>query len=201
MATAVYEITPQDGWVQVTSGSTKLVKIRQYPLTHPILITSGSSDPVLNGSNASGTITFADQVAEDDTVTIGTTTFTFTATPTEDTDVEIGTDAEGSLDNLLAAISSQASGVVVANKTSPAVITLNAVATGSDGNDVVLTTTATNLTVSGSGTLSGGADATQGYRSDCWEFWSDVETSDNFYVRVITPAADSPLQVHVFTLS
>jgi hypothetical protein len=56
------------------------------------------------GLNASGAIKFADNPAENETVTIGTTTFTFKATPVGENQVDIGIDLSTSIDNLIAAV-------------------------------------------------------------------------------------------------
>lgn len=45
MATANFNIQPDDGWVAVTSAGVNFIKIRQYPKTQPFYVTTGSSTP------------------------------------------------------------------------------------------------------------------------------------------------------------
>ena len=45
MATANFNIQPNDGWVAVTPGAVNYVLIKQYPVSHPIYVTSAASPP------------------------------------------------------------------------------------------------------------------------------------------------------------
>lgn len=45
MATANFKVKPEDGWVAVTDAGVDFIKIRQYPLTQPIFVTTGSTTP------------------------------------------------------------------------------------------------------------------------------------------------------------
>ena len=47
MATANFNIQPDDGWVAVTAAGVNFIKIRQYPKSQPFYITTGSSTPAL----------------------------------------------------------------------------------------------------------------------------------------------------------
>jgi hypothetical protein len=56
------------------------------------------------GTAPTGTLTLSANASADDTVTIDTTVYTFKAAPAAAFEVDIGADAEGSIDNLVAAI-------------------------------------------------------------------------------------------------
>lgn len=191
MATANFNINAEDGWVAVTPEGVAFVRIRSNTPKHAFYVTDASETPPITTSGsvqATGTITFSGQPTDADTITIGASTFNFVDTVVDpDTDVEIGADAEETLDNLLALITSEIA-TVTAVKTSTTVITLTAVATGAAGNSVVLTEAADNVGVSGAGTLTGGADgvpAVIGYKQQCDDgFWCDVEVTGAYYVRV-----------------
>lgn len=47
MATANFNIQPNDGWVEVTSAGVDFIRIRQYPKSQPFYVTTGSSTPAL----------------------------------------------------------------------------------------------------------------------------------------------------------
>ena len=75
--------------------------------TGPIV---GFQGYVSNNLTFTGTLTISDQVSESDTVTINGVVFTFNATPSGAGSVDIGGDAQGSLDNLILAINGGAVG-------------------------------------------------------------------------------------------
>jgi hypothetical protein len=121
-------------------------------------------------TRATGTITQSGQPANNDTITVGGTTYTFkTALTPAANEVFIGATAAATLANLAAAIGGF--GVVNTNygtgtvphqtiqvtANSGTVLTLTAYVGGTGGNALVLTESATNYVVSGSGTLSGGS--------------------------------------------
>lgn len=198
MATANFYVEPQDGWVAVASD-VAFIRISQFPHRHAFWVTTDSQAPS-TGSAATGTITFSGQPTAADTITVGSSVFTFVeTTPAGDDEVEIGADAEETLDNLLAAITALAGDTVTATKSGTTIIDLAAVEQGPDGNSIVLTESADNVTVSGSGTLEGGSDPVLGFMVDCEEeFWCDVPISDTVYVRTTNPTPDSPLRIDVF---
>lgn len=45
MATANFNIQPEDGWVAVTAADVKFIKIAQYPRTQPFYVTLAASPP------------------------------------------------------------------------------------------------------------------------------------------------------------
>ena len=114
---------------------------------------------------ASGSLTFAGNVSADDTVTIGAKTYTFKASPASENDVDIGTTATQSAINLLRAVNEGTNGGSYHADTtintegyasrSDLVLTITARKYGPEGNDVALSTTASNITASAA-YLSGG---------------------------------------------
>lgn len=81
------------------------------------VLKNGYAGPILgyktrlsNNMKANVTLTISQQVSESDTVTIAGVTFTFNATPSGAGSVDIGSDAQGSLDNLIVAINGGAVG-------------------------------------------------------------------------------------------
>lgn len=127
---------------------------------------SGAPVDAVANTQASGTVTVADnaKVAAADTLTVGATVLTFVAngaTP-GDGEVEVGSDAGGTRDNILAALGDAEDVTVEASST--AAITVTAVAAGTAGNDIGLAVTldeAGGITVSGA-KLSGGVDQVLG---------------------------------------
>lgn len=128
--------------------------------SHAQTLTLNGSQYVFNaGSPATGTITLSGLPLANDTFVIGTQTFTFKASRAGTGDVAIGADAPTTAANILTAISADIPSVVTVTVASN-VVTVVSVVRGTAGNSIVLTKNATNVTVSGSGTLSGGAVAT-----------------------------------------
>lgn len=76
MATANFQVQPEDGWVTVASN-VDFIRIRQYPKTQPFYVTTGSSAPSLSGTYATGTLTFTGEPNDGGTVTVGDITYTF----------------------------------------------------------------------------------------------------------------------------
>ena len=119
---------------------------------------------------ATGTFELTGLPSAAETVVIGSDTYTFVAALAAAYDVLIGVDAEETIDNLIAAVNQDAgAGVIygtgtVANADAdatalPGAITkITAILPGTAGNSIVFTTTVTNSTISGSGTLAGGTD-------------------------------------------
>jgi hypothetical protein len=121
---------------------------------------------------ATGTLTLVANPSDGDTVTIGARTYTFQDTLTNVAgNVQIDTDADGTLDNLIAAINFSSGGgsaYAAATTVHPTVtaaagagdtMTVTAKATGTGGNAIVTTETFTNSgNVFGAATLTGGAN-------------------------------------------
>ena len=119
---------------------------------------------------ATGTFELTGLPSAAETVVIGSDTYTFVAALSTAYDVLIGVDAEETIDNLIAAVNQDAgAGVIYGTGTvanadgaaiaQPGAITkIEAVVPGTTGNSIVFTTTVTNSTISGSGTLAGGTD-------------------------------------------
>jgi flagellar hook protein FlgE len=123
---------------------------------------------------ATGTLTVTGNAANNETVTIGTTTYTFVTAlstgPTVPDQVLIGLTAADTLANLAAAVNGGAgigttysTGTVadasVTATASATTLSLSASAPGSTGNSIAATTTMANGTF-GAATLTGGTDAT-----------------------------------------
>lgn len=45
MATANFDIQPDNGWVAVTAAGVDFIKIRQYPTSQPFYVTTGATTP------------------------------------------------------------------------------------------------------------------------------------------------------------
>lgn len=133
---------------------------------------SGGALPVgLGGIAATGTLTFAANPTANDTCVIGGVTYTFVAEPAVANDIDIGGNASGSLDNLIAAITAGAgegtaygTGTVVHPTVTAAAgagdtMTLAAKTEGVAGNAIATTETFTNAgNVFAAATLTGGQD-------------------------------------------
>jgi hypothetical protein len=115
---------------------------------------------------ATGTFTFTAVGTAADTFDVGTITFTLvTGTPATATEVEIGATLTETRDNALAAIQANSPSVgapIVATSvsTDEILITADSTVPGVAGNAIVLTEASTAMTVTGSGTLTGGVDGT-----------------------------------------
>ncbi len=191
MATANFSINAEDGWVAVTAAATNFIRIRSNTPNHAFFVASAAALPANTTSGAvaaTGRITFSGQPSNADTITIGTKTFNFLSVVVDPTtDVLIGADAEETLDNLLALITSQVANVTGV-KSGTTIINLTAVTPGTAGNSIVLTESATNVVVNGAGTLTGGAagvPAVIGYKVQCDEgFMVNVANTEKYYVRI-----------------
>ena len=134
----------------------------------PAQIAVGRINPIA-GVAATGTITFAAQPEDGNTVTIGTQTYRFKDTMAQANDVKIGADLETTIENLDAAVDlSGTEGVEyytgtagVTNVTgtpSSTELDLAYDSVGTAGNAIALAKVGTNITVSGT-TLTGGIAA------------------------------------------
>lgn len=104
---------------------------------------------------ATGTISFADNPTEGDTITINDVEYTFTETPTEDTDIEIGSTLDETLENAAEVINGNDDDVTVVADTDDDELVITATDPGEAGNDITLD--ASDDTVSND-TLEGGTD-------------------------------------------
>lgn len=201
MATANFSIKPEDGWVAITSGTVAFIRVNRYPASMPFYITSGSSAPSANDLPATGSITITGLPVADETVTIGANVYTFKASAASAFQVTIGGTGQITLDNLLAKITANET-LVTGVKSGTTIINLTAVSTGTAGNAIVLTESATNIVVSGSGTLAGGTATTRGFLvEDNDDFMVNVSTTNVYYARTTNPRGDTnPLRIDVFTL-
>lgn len=131
-----------------------------------------SFETALTEVKASGTITSNNtNVSDGDVITLGSTTYRFKTIMLAINDVQIGASADASLQSLIYAINGAGTAGTdyftgtVANTSASAgtlsahAFTVTALTVGTAGNSIVLTKTATTITVSGSGTLSGGVNS------------------------------------------
>jgi hypothetical protein len=154
------------GWLSRAPLSIPLQESRQMAY---LLRLIGSE--VFKTEFASGTITFTANTDDQDTLTLGVRTYTFKATPAAAYDVQIGSTKEDTAENLAAAINDDESvtDAYFANTirspeasaaVSGAVITITALARGTAGNAIAMSTTsphhdANSLTINTGGIESG----------------------------------------------
>lgn len=204
--TVDFLIRPEDGWVLVASDpSSVIVRPAEY---HPwwVAVTDGVAPPSEAAVKAAGSVVFAGQPSDTETVTIGSITYTFVSALAVANDVLIGADAAATRNNLVAAINGAAGvGVTygtgtVANadvtaQASGADAALAAAAAGPDGNDLAISEAATNVTVTG---FAGGAwpieglaygRGSDGLRED---FRVDTTIAGDVYIRIKNAPASSP---------
>jgi flagellar hook-associated protein 1 FlgK len=122
----------------------------------------------VNTTQATGTITFAGQPSDLDTIDINGVTYTFvTGTPATSTEVKIGTSTGVTISNLAAALNISINPLVSVATYAAGASTLSVTfdTGGTDGNAFTLAESATNVTVSGAN-LTGGAAATGNFELD-----------------------------------
>lgn len=112
-----------------------------------------------SGKKATGTITLTGLSVADEVFAVGAQTFTWKATRSGTGEVTIGATAAESCTNIITAVNNDTANVVP-TQGSGTTVTITAAVAGTAGNSLALTESSTNLTVSGSGTLSGGEDLT-----------------------------------------
>lgn len=122
------------------------------------------------GRRADGTVKFAGLPVDADTITIGRKTYRFVATLAQENDVLIGATAALTAEALLDALNADTGDSTVHEDTlknyeviatrADAVLTIEAVQYGENGNSIALSESATNVTVlPAGGFLTGGVDA------------------------------------------
>jgi len=112
------------------------------------------------GTAATGSITFTGLPSVDETIVVRGVTYTFKDSAASATQITIGATKEAAATNTAAKIS--ANDANVHTFASNGVVILTATTRGTAGNAYTLTESATNLTVSGSGTFAGGAAQVSG---------------------------------------
>ena len=113
------------------------------------------------GTAATGSITFTGLSLADETVVVNGETYTFKASAGSATEITIGATAAITAANTAAKIAANDSDVHAYGSTNGMVV-LTATTRGTAGNDYTLTESATNTTVSGAGTFTGGAAQANG---------------------------------------
>lgn len=127
----------------------------------------GETVTIWDGSDATfadGTIEFTDNPSDGDSVTIDDTEYEFddNASITGDVLVEIGSSAADTMQNLIAAIQANQPGVVTVEDISSSnpEIRVTSVQPGLQGNTLVFEASGAEITISGSGFLTGGSNGT-----------------------------------------
>lgn len=110
---------------------------------------------------ASGTVTFSTAApSEGDTVTVNGVEFTFSDTPGANVISPLPTTIGDAATALAAEVNALSTVLGVTATVATAVVTIRAVAAGTDGNDITLAKEGTNIAVSGA-TLAGGTNLTE----------------------------------------
>lgn len=135
-----------------------------------------SADPdSIMGASATGTLTFTGQPTDGQWINIGGVVYTFKTVPTAAYQVDIGADASGSLDNLIAAINAGAgsgtaygAGTIACPLVTAAAgvgdtMVVTAIRPGALGNTIRVTDGMEANAAWGSATLTGGATQAAGY--------------------------------------
>lgn len=199
MATQNYFIKAEDGWVKVAEDC-DFLRIVSVPKSGGFYFFHSASAPPVNSTQATGTITLSSTGPVDtDTFVVNDITYTFVTSASLATDVEIGGDNDETAANIASVVTANDTLNVAAVAVGP-VVTVSAVEPGTDGNAITLTENATNVAVSGSGTLAGAVDLAIGNLVNCGELFVDVPIPDNIYARVDTTLPDRPLRLDVFTI-
>lgn len=145
--------------VTIADGDTLAIDDRTYTFVD-----------ALTEVKASGVLTLTENAADDNTVTIGATVYRFKNTPAQAFDVDIGVDASGSIDNLIAAINAgPGSGTayfagttahpdVVAATGGGDTMNVTAKVPGVAGNSIATTDTLAGTSAFGAATLASGVD-------------------------------------------
>lgn len=159
VATVDFYIGPEDGWVQVAANPASF-KIKP-DVAHPWWVCVSPATPAALVA-ATGVLTFSGNAATTETVTIGGVVYTFKTSPAVANEVAVGGSTSISIDNLVAAINSGATGgvphpTVRAVKTSTTVITITAITAGAAGNAIATTETLGSGSW-GAATMTGGTD-------------------------------------------
>jgi hypothetical protein len=121
-----------------------------------INLDNGTATGDVTGVKATGTVTFTGLPVADETITVNAIVYTFKASASTATQITIGADATATASNAASKIEANDAAVDASNVAG--VLTITAAATGEYGNAITLTEAATNTSVSGSGTLTGGID-------------------------------------------
>lgn len=115
-----------------------------------------------------------------ETFVVDAQTFTFKASGTATGDVVLVTGTSNLADNIATSINRDIPGIVTATSPSNTVV-LTSILAGTDGNDIVFTESVTDMTITGSGTLTGGVDEVTG---DYYEWASGTTYADGALVVV-----------------
>lgn len=202
VSTINYTLSEEDGWTSVATNPSYIYVRCNH--NSPFYVYVSPTAPSLNGAQASGTITFTGAPVADETFVVGATTYTFKAAAGAANTIKIGANVTETAENVVAAINAAAgagtlygTGTVTNASASASnaagVVTVLARVAGTAGNSIVLTESATNTTVSGSGTLAGGAAATgegalfHPHKEGVMHYEKTGSTTAQVYIRTKSP--------------
>lgn len=123
----------------------------------------------IQGVQASATLSLSGNVVDGDTVTVGGKTYTFRDTPADADEIQVGSDANDSLNNLATALASE---TAIAVDVTGDEMSVTAVEFGTAGNSIAVGINSAVGSWDTHGTLEGGADETSG---PGWDLVLDVE--------------------------
>ena len=145
--------------VQGTSDNLVLpikTPVNAIAATGSVTFAGGVPNVHVENAYATGTVTITGTPIEDEHLTIGAIEFHFKAAPSGAGEILIDADNTIQAANIVDAITSELTAVTATNLLG--VVGITSVAPGMAGNALPLTTNATGVAVSGSGTLEGGID-------------------------------------------
>lgn len=178
----------------VTSGGTReKVLVPTSPVnavaSSGVLTVSGEPGAYVANVNASGTLTITGTPVEDQTITIdggdNEVVLVFKAEPDVENPLEIVIDEDNDAQAIIIADAINANSETVTAEVGDGentnVVTVTAVVLGTAGNIIVLTTTATGVTASGSGTLANGVDEANYFTIDSEKYKFTVDRDDTAF--------------------
>ncbi len=202
MPTTNFYIAENDGWVEVASAPTE-VRVSGFPHSHPYYLYAGPSAPSLNSVLSTGTVTIANAgggPTATQTVTIGTEVYTFVVARAAPFEVTIGANPTANAANLTAAIA--ADSTLVNASAALGVVTLTS---KTIPGAYALSTTATDVTVSGAN-MSAGTAPVEGVLVCHHPFQTTNKMTDKLYARIVNPVPTSKwpngkLRLDVFVIT
>ena len=154
----------------------------------------GTGTPGANDHDAAvaaqGTITMSGLPVADETFVVDTQTFTWKASRSTTGEVTIGADAAECVTNIVTAVGLDLTTVTAEDGAGDTVV-LTAATAGSAGNSIVLTESATNMAVDGSGSL--GATTEGDDKASLWEVDVKADNTDKALKINVTGEADKTI--------
>jgi hypothetical protein len=154
----------------------------------------GTGTPGANDHDAAiaaqGIITMSGLPVADETFVVDTQTFTWKASRSTTGEVTIGADAAECVTNIVTAVGLDLTTVTAEDGAGDTVV-LTAATAGSAGNSIVLTESATNMAVDGSGSL--GATTEGDDKASLWEVDVEADNTDKALKINVTGEADKTI--------